>query len=95
MDVSSSGAWSGLIERGYRECGFGITVGGSLFKCRMISRESLGEFFAKGRIPNEFLKFMDVDILYLRDVFSSFHGPDGFPLCFEEQCTQNVLGVMR
>jgi hypothetical protein len=61
----------------------------------MISRESLSEFFAKGGIPSEFLKFVDVHLVCLLDVRSGLHGTGRFPLAFEEQCTQNVLGMMR
>ena len=66
-----------------------------LFKCGMISLESFGEFLAKGRIPTEFLKLVDVHLLQLLDVFSRLHGTGGFPLYFHEQCAQNVLRVMR
>jgi hypothetical protein len=41
---------------------FGICGGEfPLFKRRMIGRELPREFFAEGRIPDEFLKFADVN----------------------------------
>jgi len=60
----------------------------------MISCETLSELFAEGRIPDEFLKFADVKAPNLLGIFPGLDSPGGFPLCFEEQCTQNVLGMM-
>jgi len=65
-----------------------MLTGISLFKCRMISRELSSEFLAKGRIPNEPLKFADVGLLYLLCIFPRLDDS------LEEQCGQNVLGVM-
>src|SRR5467141_1135679 len=60
----------------------------------MIGRELPREFFAEGRIPGEFLKFADVNGSSPLSIFPSLDSTGGFPLCFEEQCTQNVLGMM-
>ena len=77
-----------FIERGNPTCGFRhLRREVSLFKYRMISREPSSEFFAKGRIPDDFLEFADVDLLGLLSIFPSLDGTGSFPLCFEEQCT--------
>lgn len=60
----------------------------------MISRETLSELFAEGRIPDEFLKSADVSAPNPVSIFPGLDSTGGFPLCFEEQCTQNVLGMM-
>ena len=60
----------------------------------MISREPLSEFFAEGRIPDKFLKFADVNAPKPLNIFPGLDSTGGFPLGFEEQCTQNVLGMM-
>jgi hypothetical protein len=45
-----------------RKSGFSaLAAGGPLFKRRMISCELPREFFAEGRIPDEFLKFTNVN----------------------------------
>jgi hypothetical protein len=60
----------------------------------MIGRELPREFFAEGRIPGEFLKFADVNATHPLSIFPGLDSTGGFPLCFEEQCAQNVLGMM-
>jgi hypothetical protein len=60
----------------------------------MIGRELPREFFAERRIPDEFLKFADVNAPVASQYLSRPRQHGRFPLCFEEQCTQNVLGMM-
>jgi len=60
----------------------------------MIGRELPREFFAERRIPDEFLKFAHVNAPWPLSIFPGLDSTGGFPLYFQEQCTQNVLGVM-
>ena len=60
----------------------------------MIGRELPHEFFAERRIPDEFLKFAHVNAPWPLSIFPDLDSTGGFPLYFQEQCTQNVLGVM-
>jgi hypothetical protein len=55
----------------------------ALFKGGMIGRELSSEFFAKGGILNEFLKFADVHFLCFLHFFP-IYGLGSFPLCFQE-----------
>lgn len=48
----------------------------------MVDRELPSEFFAKGRILGEFVKFADVGRLCLLRIFSSLDGLGALPLYF-------------
>src|SRR5437762_1991053 len=71
-----------------------FAAGIALLKRRMIGCELPREFFAESRIPDEFLKFADVNVPWPLSIFPGFGSTGHFPLCFEEQSTQNVLSMM-